>query len=114
MTLNIELKTSSACTSLVNNAYGKNCNKIRKQTKGLQMGTNPATRLAGLHCPQKETTAKDRLKLIKRPSGQIFLWSYRYVDDIVSTATASLQTVGISQHRHNRYTRISAYGERSY
>ena len=48
-------------TSLVTNTYVKNGNKIRKQTKGLPMGTNPAPHLADLHCCDKEFAMMNRL-----------------------------------------------------
>jgi len=47
--------------TLVLSTYVKNGKHIRKQIKGLPMGTNPAGHLADIHCHRKESAAIDQL-----------------------------------------------------
>jgi hypothetical protein len=70
--------------TLVRSTYIKNGNRIRKQIKGLPMGTNPAPHLADLDCYKKESTAMDRIASTNPALAQSFFGTYRYIDDILS------------------------------
>ena len=70
--------------TLVLSTFIKSGSHIRKQIKGLPMGTNPAPHLADLHCYSKESTAMDQLAQTNPQRAQSFFGTYRYIDDILS------------------------------
>lgn len=69
---------------LVTNTYIHNSNHIRRQTKGLPMGTNPAPSLADLTCYAFEAKAMDNLMITDINAARAFVGTFRYIDDIFS------------------------------
>ena len=69
---------------LVTRTYICNGSRIRLQSTGLPMGTNPAPRIADLDCYPKEASAMDRLSTTDVSLARKFRGTFRYIDDILS------------------------------
>ena len=69
---------------LINNTYVQNGDKIRKQVKGLPMGTNPAPHLANIILCWYESTFIDKLMQENITKARQYIGTFRYIDDILT------------------------------
>ena len=69
---------------LINNTYVQNGDKIRKQVKGLPMGTNPAPHLANIILSWYESTFIDKLMQEDITKARQYIGTFRYIDDILT------------------------------
>jgi hypothetical protein len=80
---------------LINSTYIKNGEHIRKQGKGLPMGTNPAPHMADLTCYAPESRFVDHLTSTTPSLARQFIGTFRFIDDILQVDNPTF-----SQHVH--------------
>lgn len=86
---------------LVSHTYIHNGSIIKRQVKGLPMGTNPAPHMADLTCYRPEAQAMDRIMQTDIALARRFATTCRYIDDILSPDNAAfIQHVILSHQDH--------------